>query len=97
MYEIGSADIFILLLLLLLEVTIFGIDIVNNQKTIIMNQKELAEALQKVSDQVQKGITEVIAAVQAAGNTTPEVDAALLKLQEAAQALDDLNPDTPTP
>lgn len=61
-----------------------------------MTQKELAEALQKVNEQLQKAIKEIVTAVQNAGNTTPEVDAALQALQNAAQALDDLNPDAPT-
>lgn len=74
-----------------------------------MNQAELAQALADVSselggvsDQLQKGIDEVVAAVGNTGNTSPEVDAALSKLQDLAsalktktQALDDLNPDTP--
>jgi len=62
-----------------------------------MTQAELAQALSNVSDQIQKGIDEVKAAVAASGNTTPEVDAALTRLQGFAQTLDDLNPDAPPP
>ena len=80
-------------------------------KGIAMNQAELAQAitdvsneLNDVSDQLQKGIDEVVAAVGNTGQTSPEVDAALSNLQNIAtalkgkaQALDDLNPDTPAP
>lgn len=60
-----------------------------------MNQKELADTLTKVNDQIQKGIAEVIAAIASSGNTSTEVDTAVAKLQAAAQSLDDLNPDAP--
>lgn len=74
-----------------------------------MNQAELAQTLDTVatelgavSDQLQKGIDEVVAAVGNTGSTSPEVDAALSRLQGVAdalktktQALDDLNPDAP--
>ena len=77
---------------------------------IFMNQTELAVALTAVSDQLStvgdqltKATNEIVAAVGNAGGTTPEVDAAVTKLQavatslkSASQALDDLNPDTPT-
>ncbi len=49
------------------------------QRTIIMNQAELEQALQ--------------AAIATAGNSTPEVDAALARLQAARTTADDLNPD----
>lgn len=72
-----------------------------------MNQAELATALGGVSTalgevaaQLDKGITEVIVAISNAGNTTPEVDAAVAglrsiatSLKAATQTLDDLNPD----
>ncbi len=60
-----------------------------------MNQAELAQALTDVSTQIQKGIDEVLAAVQNAGNVTPEVQAALDSLRTKAQTLDDINPDQP--
>lgn len=76
-------------------------------RRIDMNQTELAQALADVStelgavsDQLQKGIDEVVAAVGNSGGTTPEVDAALSRLRGLAdglktktQALDDLNAD----
>jgi hypothetical protein len=76
-------------------------------KRIIMNQAELKTALEavgtalgEVSTQLDKGINEVIVAISNAGNTTPEVDAALASLsgiaaslKAATQTLDDLNPD----
>jgi ABC-type transporter Mla subunit MlaD len=74
-----------------------------------MNQTELLDALTGISTnfgdglaQLDKGIAEVIAALNKQGQTTPEVDAAVANLSAVAQALrastqklDDLNPDTP--
>lgn len=66
-------------------------------------QKELADKLNTIGDELDKAKAEIVAAVQAlkdalsaAGSTTPEVDAAVARLESGAQALDDLNPDTPT-
>ena len=73
----------------------FKFKVIKLLKKILMNQQELAAALSKVSDQLQKGIDEVKTAIANSGNTTPEVDTALANLQAAAQALDDLNPDAP--
>lgn len=78
-------------------------------KRIIMNQTELktaldsiAAALGAVASQLDKATNEVIVAISNAGNTTPEVDAAVANLQQVAsalktatQTLDDLNPDAP--
>lgn len=78
-------------------------------KRIIMNQQELATALEavrtslgEVSTQLDKGISEVVVAISNAGTTSPEVDAAVTSLQQiaaalksATQTLDDLNPDAP--
>lgn len=52
------------------------------RKDISMNQTELLEALD-----------EIVTAIAAAGQTTPEVDAAVERLKAASKALDDLNPD----
>ncbi|MBE7420674.1 MAG: hypothetical protein HS128_23505 [Ideonella sp.] len=74
-----------------------------------MNQTELktaldsiAAALGAVASQLDKATNEVIVAISNAGNTTPEVDAAVANLQQVAsalktatQTLDDLNPDAP--
>ncbi len=65
------------------------------ERKILMNQAELAQALTDVSTQIQKGIDEVLAAVQNAGNVTPEVQAALDSLRTKVQTLDDINPDQP--
>jgi hypothetical protein len=62
---------------------------------IMMTQAELAAALTAVSDQLAKATNEIVAALAAAGGTTPAVDAAVARLRAAAQALDDMNPDTP--
>jgi hypothetical protein len=60
-----------------------------------MNQTELAAALTAVGDQLSKATNEIVVAISNAGVTLPAVDAAVARLQAAAQALDDLNPDTP--
>jgi capsule polysaccharide export protein KpsE/RkpR len=64
---------------------------------ILMEQAELATALNGVADELTKATAEIIAAIAASGTTTPEVDAAVAKLQGLAKALDDLNADLPTP
>ena len=64
---------------------------------ILMNQAELAVALSGVADELTKATAEIVAAIANAGTTTPEVDAAVAKLQGLAKALDDLNADLPTP
>jgi ABC-type transporter Mla subunit MlaD len=66
---------------------------------IIMNQAELAAHLTAVDDQLDKATAEILAAIQALKDalanvqTTPEVDAAVARLDTAAQTLDDINPD----
>ena len=67
---------------------------VNN---IMATQKEEADTLSAIADQLNKAITEITAALANLGNTSPEVDAATDKLKAVAQALDDLNPDAPAP
>jgi ABC-type transporter Mla subunit MlaD len=78
-------------------------------KRILMNQAELKTALDSigtalgsVATQLEKATNEIIIAIQNAGSTTPEVDAAVANLQAvatalttASQSLDDLNPDAP--
>jgi hypothetical protein len=59
----------------------------------LMTKQEFTDAINVVSDTLQKALNEVVAAVGASGNSTPEMDAALTRLQAAAKALDDLNPD----
>lgn len=65
-------------------------------------QAEQAAHLNKIGDQLDKATAEIIAAVQAlkdaiatAGSTTPEVDAAMARLDTGVQTLDDINPDQP--
>lgn len=72
------------------------------EKVITMNQAELAQALTDASAQAEKAKAEIVAkvaaleaAIMAAGNTTPAVDAALAALNGQVQSLDDLNPDSP--
>lgn len=66
------------------------------------NQAEVAQQLTDLTNQVNKAkteITEKIAdletAITNAGNTTPEVDAALASLKAAVQGVDDIVPDAP--
>jgi len=62
-----------------------------------MTKAELAQAINDASDQISKGIDEVKKAIEESGNSTPEIDAALNRLQGKTQELDDLNPDAPAP
>ncbi len=78
--------------------------ILHQQKKIIMNQTELAQALNDVSTQLDKVFAEITAEIQKledainnAGSTSPEVDTALTSLKAKVQTLDDLNQDIPTP
>lgn len=71
---------------------------------IMATQAELAQQLtdirnqlQKASGEIQARVAALEAAIAAAGNTSPAVDAALADVKAIAQALDDLNPDAPTP
>lgn len=79
------------------------------KELITMNQQELdaalggvITALGDVSAQLDKGISEVVLALQNSGNTSPEVDAKVAALggiatalKAATQTLDDMNTDTP--
>jgi ABC-type transporter Mla subunit MlaD len=75
--------------------------LINAKLEIIMaTQTELAVELGAIKDQLAKAAGEIVAkvaslesALASAGNSTPEVDAAVAELKVAAQALDDLNPD----
>jgi len=76
---------------------------------LMTTQAELATALGGISDsldatsiELAKATQEIVTAVANAGATTPEVDAAVARLQalstnlaNAAKTLDDLNPDAP--
>ena len=69
-------------------------------KRIIMNMQELAQGLTDLKAQTDKARAEVVkkiadleAAIANAGNTTPEVDAALEALKASVQATDDVVPD----
>jgi hypothetical protein len=73
-------------------------DIFSLLKTIQMDQTQLAEKLDAVTGQVGKIRTEVQGlkdALAASGNATPEVEAALARLETAVQGVDDLNVDAP--
>lgn len=65
-------------------------------KTIIMTNAEAVAKLDAQAAQLAKVSTEVqalIAAVQNAGNVSAEVEAAIGKVGDALQGVDDLNPD----
>jgi hypothetical protein len=69
---------------------------------IMATQAELAAQLIEITAQNEKARTEILAkvadleaAIETAGSTTPEVDAALAALKASVQADDDLNPDAP--
>lgn len=73
------------------------------ERTITMNQADLAQAITDAAAQATKAKEEIVAKIAAledaianGGATTPEVDAALADLKGVVQTLDDLNPD-PTP
>lgn len=65
----------------------------SNQRKIMASQDQEAAALNAIGDQLNKALAELVAALANLGQTSPEVDAATARLQAAAQALDDLNPD----
>ncbi len=67
---------------------------------IMATQAELAAKLSSIGDELDKAQAEIVAAIQAlkdaltaAGATSPEVDAAVTRLEGSAKSLDDLNPD----
>lgn len=86
---------FLSIILLLQLVAVIAVNI--QLRKIIMNQADLATALNNFGTQLEKALSELIAAIQNAGNTTPEVDAAVQRLQGVAQQLDDIVPDAPPP
>lgn len=72
----------------------------NLKDQITMNNEQLAAQLQAMKDQNEKAKAEIVAkftaleaAVAAAGQTTPDVDAALADLKTSIQGTDDLVPD----
>lgn len=78
--------------------------LIKHQHQIMSTQAELAAQLSEVAAQVEKAKAEITAkiadletAIGNAGNTTPEVDAALAALKASVQGVDDIVPDAPTP
>jgi hypothetical protein len=76
--------------------------LIRKAQKIMASQAEEAAILVAVDEKLDKATAEILAAIQglkdalaAAGNTTPEVDAATARLTTAAQALDDIVPDVP--
>lgn len=72
-------------------------------KFIMATQAQLAAQLTAIAVQAEKAKAEVLAklgalqtALENAGSTTPEVDAAVAALAAAVQATDDIVPDVPT-
>lgn len=75
-------------------------EIVKLLKQIHMNQQEFAQELAGLKAQVDKANAEILAkittltqAIEAAGNITPEVQAALADLKASVQSTDDIVPD----
>jgi len=71
------------------------------KETIMANQAETAQQLRDTNTTLLKAAAEISAQVVAletavanAGNSTPELDAAVADLKTTADALDALNPDT---
>lgn len=81
--------------------------LLNKVTHIMATQAELAASLTALTTEVAKIGTETTtllqkvdalqAALDAAGQTTPEVDAAMAALAAQAKTVDDLVPDAPTP
>ncbi len=79
--------------------------ILTKLEKLMASQAELAASLETVSAQVAKigtetagllaKVTDLEAAIANAGNTTPEVDAALAALRAQVQVVDDLVVDAP--
>ena len=68
--------------------------LINAKTELIMEtQVELAARLNAVADQLTKALAEILAAVAAQPNASPELVAAADRLATIAKALDDINPD----
>lgn len=77
--------------------------IITKTNQIMASQAQVAQQLTTLSTQLDKALTEIQTQIQAltdavaaAGNSTPEVDAAIAALGVSAQKLDDLNADPST-
>ncbi len=80
--------------------------VLHNQGIIMATQAELTATLNKINDQlikIGKETTSLLAAIEelkgviANGPVSPELQAAVNKVAEQAQVVDDLVPDAPTP
>jgi hypothetical protein len=71
--------------------------IINQLEKIMSEQDDAAAALEAVAAQLTKATAEIIAAAQAQPALSPRLKAAIDVLKPISQALDDLNPDAPTP
>ncbi len=86
------------LLIIIILIQLFNTNLLSKlKKQNKMNKEELLVALSDIGAQLNKGIAEVIAAMQNAGNVPQEVVDKVTELKNIAQQLDDLNPDAPTP
>jgi ABC-type transporter Mla subunit MlaD len=91
-----TSDSIIILLITANALMILGLYGIATNK-IKMTKAELAQALSDLGAQLTKALEEIRVAIENAGNTTLEIDAALAGAKEVAQSLDDLNPDAPPP
>lgn len=86
------------MLLLLLWLQLVAIVAVNIQlKKLNMTTKEYADAVGAIADQLVKVMAEILAELQNFDQVPQSAIDKLTRAQEAAQALDNLNPDQPTP
>lgn len=68
--------------------------IMSDQATLAAALAGIASSLTEASTEINAKLAELQAAIAAAGNTTPEVDAALASVQTLAQGLADIVPNT---
>lgn len=71
------------------------IEQLNQIRKELVNQTELAQELNNLTTQLLRALNEIISALQAGQEVTPEVIEKLNAAKALAQQLDDLNPDNP--
>lgn len=98
--EIAILILFALFDVLLIFVVKLLLKIIKQTKTTMLSQKDAAVKIDGLTTQLGKISTEVQALKDALANqenVSPEVEAALGRLEAAVTGVDDLNPDAPTP
>lgn len=82
---------------ILATVGVFGARIMATQAELAQQLRDITAQNEKARAEILARVAELEAAIQNAGNSTPEVDEALAALRASVQADDDMNPDAPTP